>query len=354
MFPVVTSIDRATPVGHYTSATSVDYTVAFSQTVTGVDATDFKVITDGGLHAQTPVAVSGSGSSYTVQVNGLSGSGDLQLDLVDDDSIENGSSSPLGGTGVDNGSFLGQTYTVDQTDPVVVSIARTTPSGSTTDASAVSYTVTFSEAVTGVDPTDFTLATTGTIATTLRQVTPVSTSVYTVTVSGITGNGTLGLNLVDNGSIHDLAGNPLASTSGAASFANPVTIAAGTGPDGAVVADLNGDGKPDLVALDYKLSSTVSVLLGNGNGTFGAASTYSSGTDPKSLAVGDLNGDGKLDVVEVNLIGNSVSVFLGNGNGTFQSPTTYATGIGTGVCHPCRRQWRRQARHRRRQPFGQR
>ena len=125
--PLVTSIDRATPAGQYASATSVSYAVTFSQTVTGVDPTDFKVITGGSLQAQTPVAVSGSGSSYTVQLNGLSGSGDLQLDLIDDDSIMNGSNAPLGGTGVDNGSFLGQTYTIDQAGPVVTSIDGTAP-----------------------------------------------------------------------------------------------------------------------------------------------------------------------------------------------------------------------------------
>jgi len=65
--------------------------------------------------------------------------------------------------------------------PFVESINRTTPAGPTTNASAVSYAVTFSEPVTGVNPTDFQLATTRTVGTTLTQVTPVSGSPYTVT-----------------------------------------------------------------------------------------------------------------------------------------------------------------------------
>src|SRR5579862_6232975 len=91
--------------------------------------------------------------------------------------------------------------------PFVQSINRSVPAGPITNAATVAYTVLFSEPVTGVDPTDFKLAATGTVGSTLTQVTPVSGSVYTVTVSGITGNGTLGLNLVDNGSIRDVAGD---------------------------------------------------------------------------------------------------------------------------------------------------
>ncbi len=88
------------------------------------------------------------------------------------------------------------------TTPTVVSINLVR--AATTNATATSWTATFSESVTGVDPTDFSLAKTGTVGATLTQVTPVSGSVYTVTVSGLTGNGTLGLNLVDNDSIKNL------------------------------------------------------------------------------------------------------------------------------------------------------
>jgi hypothetical protein len=81
--------------------------------------------------------------------------------------------------------------------------------------------------VSGVDATDFSVATTGTVASTPVQVSQVSDSVYTITVSGITGTGSLGVNLADNDSIHDLAGNLLINPNAAASFADQATFATG-------------------------------------------------------------------------------------------------------------------------------
>ncbi|WP_247886608.1 DUF4347 domain-containing protein, partial [Azospirillum brasilense] len=96
----------------------------------------------------------------------------------------------------------------DTTPPTVSSIAVSgTPAA---NASSVSYTVTFSEGVTGVDAADFTLATTGTANGTIGTVTQVSSSVYTVTVTGVTGTGTLGLNLKGSGTgIKDTANNDI-------------------------------------------------------------------------------------------------------------------------------------------------
>ncbi len=119
--------------------------------------------------------------------------------------------------------------TIAQADPYVVSINRTTPAGPATGAGSVSYTVTFSEAVSGVAPSDFALALSGVTATTPVAVSG-SGAVYTLTVNGIHGNGTLGLNLVDNGSIHDLAGNPLTQQNAAASFQAQQTFATGSDP----------------------------------------------------------------------------------------------------------------------------
>ncbi len=114
------------------------------------------------------------------------------------------------------------------------------------------------------------------------------------------------------------------------SFAAPASYAVGTGPGsvGSVaLGDFNGDGDADLVATNY-YDSSVSVLLGNGNGTFQSKVDYSAGPEPVSVAVGDFNGDGKADLVVAN--GNDgpsyVSVLLGNGDGTFQSPANYSVG----------------------------
>ena len=92
------------------------------------------------------------------------------------------------------------------------------------------------------------------------------------------------------------------------------------------MADLNGDGKPDLaVANAYNY---VTVLLGNGDGTFGAATPYGTGSYPEGIAAGDINGDGKPDLVVSAYFGVAAGVLLGNGDGTFQAPVYYAAGNG--------------------------
>jgi hypothetical protein len=111
------------------------------------------------------------------------------------------------------------------------------------------------------------------------------------------------------------------------------------------VADINGDGNPDLVVASQCGSSNCSnakgmleVLLGNGDGTFQTATTYSSGgLGATSVVVGDVNGDGNPDVLVSNMCANSINnlcpdsnssvgVLLGNGNGTFQPVVTYDSG----------------------------
>jgi Calx-beta domain/FG-GAP-like repeat len=107
-------------------------------------------------------------------------------------------------------------------------------------------------------------------------------------------------------------------------FLAPVNYDAGTNPYSIVTADFNGDGRLDLAAANCS-DSTVTVRLGNGDGTFQAPQTSDTGANPLSLAVGDFNGDGKLDIVTANA--NDVSVMLGNGNGTFQAPSSISLGV---------------------------
>ncbi len=122
--PVVLSIDRAVPAVANTNAATVSYAVTFDQPVIGVDAADFRIAAGNSVAASAPVVVAGSGSAYTITINRIHGSGALRLDLIDNDSIENGDAETLGGPGAGNGSFQGRAYEILQAAPTVVSIGR--------------------------------------------------------------------------------------------------------------------------------------------------------------------------------------------------------------------------------------
>jgi len=117
-------------------------------------------------------------------------------------------------------------------------------------------------------------------------------------------------------------------------FEAPLYSSGGFEAESLAAADVNGDGIPDLIVANSCLSTgicgsdgSVDVLLGNGDGTFQSPVSYSSGGQgPFSLAVADLNNDGKLDIVVANLFSSTLGVLLGNGDGTFQSPITYSSG----------------------------
>ena len=114
------------------------------------------------------------------------------------------------------------------------------------------------------------------------------------------------------------------------SFEPALTFNVGASPQVVAVGDFNGDGRQDL-AVANSGSNTVSVLLGNGDGTFQPAQDFPVGRGPTSVAVGDFNRDGILDLVTTNLgsfavPNNTVSVLLGNGNGTFQLARDFLVG----------------------------
>jgi hypothetical protein len=138
-----------------------------------------------------------------------------------------------------------------------------------------------------------------------------------------------------NGTLDMASANPGSHTvsvwlgTGNGSFAAVVDYAMGNGssPYNVAVADVNRDGRQDLVVVLNGFNG-VAVMLGNGSGAFGAPNLISTGanTGPAAIAVGDVNSDGKLDVVTANLATDDASVLLGNGDGTFQTPVFYGSG----------------------------
>ena len=102
---------------------------------------------------------------------------------------------------------------------------------------------------------------------------------------------------------------------------------AGSGPRAIATADLNGDGRLDLVTANTNFEVyTLSVLFNRGDGTFRAKRDYRGGNGPFSIAIGDVDGDGSRDLAAAVVSGNGVSVLLNKGNGTFLPRRDYRTG----------------------------
>jgi hypothetical protein len=153
-------------------------------------------------------------------------------------------------------------------------------------------------------------------------------------------NGWASFQDVSHGSVGLLLGN------GNGTFQSPVTLdSGGSLASSIVVADVNGDGKPDVVVsncgptgsdacLNYGNPpgiAIVSILLGYGNGTFHPAVTLSAGvTGASSIAVADVNGDSKKDITVSSCASsscnNAVGLLLGQGDGTFQPSVTFGSG----------------------------
>jgi VCBS repeat protein/FG-GAP repeat protein len=145
------------------------------------------------------------------------------------------------------------------------------------------------------------------------------------TTHGITadfnGDGKLDLAIVNWGSGPNSAGVSILLGNGDGTFQPSVDYVVGDTTTQAAAGDFNRDGKLDL-AVSWG-GNTVSILLGNGDGTFQPQVDYATGANPGGVVIADLNGDGKLDLVVANQGSPTVSVLLGNGDGTFRSRTDY-------------------------------
>jgi hypothetical protein len=256
--PVVLSINRHT--SSPTNAASVQFDVAFSESITGVGSGDFQLVQSGGVSGASITSVSGSGSTYTVTVNTGSGSGSLGLNLVDDDSIQDAATNKLGGTGAGTGNFTGQAYAIDKTGPTVTGIqsfqSNGTTAGNGTLEAGDKLVITFSEPLL--------TAPAGLI--TVTEMRSNSTNVL-LTITGITSNS-------DTGSSTYLApsGTKTATYSGGSATltsSNVITVTVGSTISG------NGTTQASSGTLVFAPVSTLQDSLGNGaTGTFSTASTF--------------------------------------------------------------------------------
>ena len=218
--PTVSSIERYNPSTATTDSQTLTYKVTFSEDVSGVDKSDFALSSDstGETNGNNPVtSISGSGSVYYATVSATT-DGTYNLDLVSSGhGIADTASNPLTNTaptGADETYTVSTTIT-DTTVPTVSSIERYNPSSATTDSQTLTYKVTFSEDVSGVDKSDFALSSDSTGETNGNNpVTSISGSgsVYYAEVSAST-DGTYNLDLVPSGhGIADTASNQLTNT----------------------------------------------------------------------------------------------------------------------------------------------
>ncbi len=192
-----------------TDAATVVFDVAFTEAVAGLAAANFAPVQAGGVSGATVQQVDGSGMAWTVTVATGLGSGTLGLTLANDTGLTPSVKVPVTSS---------QVYTIDRHTPAAppeisqIALAQTSP----TVAASVSWTVSFSEPVTGVAAENFTLVPGGGLGSvaTITSITPASTAstaTWTVTASGYTGSGTLGLNLTSPAGITDADDQPLAN-----------------------------------------------------------------------------------------------------------------------------------------------
>src|SRR5262249_35318196 len=143
-----------------------------------------------------------------------------------------------------------------------------------------------------------------------------------VVTADVNGDGKLDLITLNAASSTSLSVSVmLGAVKGNGTFQSPTTIPLGFSASSLTAGDVNGDGKADLVLVT---GNGIAVMLGNSRGTFGPPSTFAVPSSGYSwLALADLNGNGKLDIV-MTTGQNSISVLLGNGDGTFAAALTYA------------------------------
>ena len=113
---------------------------------------------------------------------------------------------------------------------------------------------------------------------------------------------------------------------GLGQFTNGAAVAVGNGPLHGVIADFNRDGKLDWAVANFSggAAGSLSIALGNGDGTFQAITSLATGAGPAYVATADLNLDGLPDLGVANVVGGTVTLFIGKGDGSFTASAVAA------------------------------
>jgi hypothetical protein len=210
ILPTVLSIVRKTPAASLTNATTLVYTVTFSEPMDAATFTDADLTkTLSGVTVGTAtIAVTGNPAVFDVTLPSVSGNGTVRIDILAAADIRDPAGNDI------NTSFTsGDVYTIDQILPTISSIVRKSPSNPT-NSTAVTFTVTFSEAIdnTTVNAADFTLTTSGITTGGVTAISQAAANIFDVTISSISGTGTLRLDVLPAATILDLAGNDYNAT----------------------------------------------------------------------------------------------------------------------------------------------
>ncbi|MEI6949908.1 Ig-like domain-containing protein [Paraflavisolibacter sp. H34] len=332
--PEVSGIARQTPLNETTNTSSVVWRVTFSERVTGLDISDFVLhtLSGGPTGALASVATVGTaGTTFDVTASGITTFSTVRLDVAGGAVVEDAVGNALSG-----GYALGQTYNVDP-PATVVSVHRLAPAGEQTNASSVTWQVSFSEKVTGVDAADFTLATVSGVASgAVGSVVPAGStgSLYEVTISGLSTTEVVRLDIKASGTgISDSYGSPLSdgpSATGSFTFAGfksgqtysidktlPVVVSSNRQlPTGSLT---NGSSVTWRVAFSEKVTGvdaadfTLTPLSGTTTGTLASNAVVAVGTEGTTydITATALSGTGSL---RLDLRNGGTGIFDGVGN----------------------------------------
>ena len=260
-----------------TNATSVDFTVTFSEPVQNFNNAADVVLTQSGT-ASTGVTITGGPTVYTATVTGISGNGTLTLAVNPASDVQDLAANALAS------SVTSAAVTIDNTAPNAVTISPVT--ASPTNATSVDFTVTFDEAVQNFNSASDLVVTAVGASNTGATISGGPTT-YTVTLTGVTGDGTLAIAVNTGSDVQDLAGNALASsfTSGTITIDNtsPAPALSSTAGDpvgGGITIDVDtGEATTDLAAADFTpVNATITAFTGSG-------SSYSFTLNPISVGV---------------------------------------------------------------------